>query len=223
MVAHIRGPMVWIALSVFILGSAIQILQFFWLSRKTARSFAVYDPDRENRAGKLSLHQRISDMAHYFGRTVFVTYPLTMTVSTVFHVCLIFLPLFVLGHTELIALSIGHRLPSFPERLSDGLTLIVLLCCTYFFIRRVALARMRAISSVADYLVLALVGVSFLSGYLAYHQIFDYQSTITIHMLSGELMLMAIPFTKMAHMTFFFFNRFMVIHEHTLGRGERVW
>lgn len=223
MVALIRGPMVWIALIVFILGTAAQILQFFLLSRKTTRPFTMFDPMCVKRGGKPSLHERMGNMARYFRKTVFATYPLTMTVSTVFHVCLILLPLFVLGHNQLIELSTGRRLPSFPERLSDSLTLVVLLCCIFFLVRRVVLARMRAISSLADYLVLALVIVSFSSGYLAYHQIFNYQSTITIHMLSGELMLMAIPFTKLTHMIFFFFNRFMVINEHTLGRGERVW
>jgi hypothetical protein len=71
---------------------------------------------------------------------------------------------------------------------------------------------------------LALASVPFLSGFLAYHQIFDYPTMIMIHMLSGELMLMAIPFTKLSHMIFFFFNRFYVVNEHTLGgRGKRVW
>ena len=146
-----------------------------------------------------------------------------MAVSTLFHVCLMLLPLFLLGHNELIELSIGMRLPSFPEYISDDFTLIVLFCCAFFLIRRVALARVRAISDLSDYLVLILATMPFLSGFLAYHQIFDYHTMIIVHMISGELMLVAIPFTKLAHMTFFFFNRFLVANEHTLGSGRRVW
>lgn len=223
MFAYIRGPMVWIALIVFIVGTAAQILHFFLLSRKTAWPFTVSDLSRENRVRKRPFDERMIEISRHFRKTVFATYPLTMAVSTLFHVCLLLLPLFVMGHNELVELFIGVSLPSFPEHLSDGLTLIILFCCAFFLIRRVALARMRAISSLADYLVLALATVPFLSGFLAYHQIFDYRSMIMIHMVSGELMLIAIPFTKLTHMTFFFFNRFLVINEHTLGRGERVW
>jgi nitrate reductase gamma subunit len=81
----------------------------------------------------------------------------------------------------------------------------------------------RAITSFYDYLVLALATVPFLSGFLAFHQIFDYRTVMIVHMLSGELMLMAIPFTKLTHMIFFFLNRFLVVNEHTIGRGSRAW
>ena len=42
-------------------------------------------------------------------------------------------------------------------------------------------------------------------------------------MLTGELMLIAIPFTKIYHMVFFFIGRFVLIHQHTLGKGSRTW
>jgi nitrate reductase gamma subunit len=172
---------------------------------------------------KKPVFKRIAGVARQLRDTVYATHPLTMAVSTMFHGCLVLLPLFVLAHNEMIWFSIGVNLPSLPEYVSDGLTLIVLGCCGFFLIRRVALARMRAISSLADYLILILATTPFLSGFLAYHQFFDYPTMIMVHMLSGELMLMAIPFTKLAHMIFFFFNRFFVISEHTLGRGKRVW
>ena len=221
MVNYIRGPMVWIALLVFVFGSVYQIHRFFLLSRKTANP--VLSRPQTRTVPKPSFSKRKDEMLRWLRTTVFGVYPITMTVSTVFHVCLVLLPLFLLGHNELIKLSIGVSLPSFSDRITDRLTLLVLFCSAFFLIRRMALARMRAISSFTDYLVLALAAAPFLSGFLAYHQIFDYRSMIVIHMVSGELMLMTIPFTKLAHMTFFFFNRFWVIHEHTLGRGERVW
>jgi nitrate reductase gamma subunit len=223
MVAFIRGPMVWVALLVFVLGSAFQILRFFLLSRKATLSVHIPDLPRERKLRKQPFSERIAAIVHQLKPTVFAIHPLTMAVSTLFHLCLMLLPLFLLGHNELIELSIGMRLPSFPEYISDGFTLIVLFCCAFFLIRRVALARVRAISALSDYLVLALATVPFLSGFLAYHQIFDYHTMIIVHMISGELMLVAIPFTKLTHMTFFFFNRFLVVNEHTLGSGRRVW
>jgi nitrate reductase gamma subunit len=47
---------------------------------------------------------------------------------------------------------------------------------------------------------------------------------ILLHMLAGEIMLMAIPFTKLVHMPFFFINRFLLVHENTFGAGgSRIW
>jgi nitrate reductase gamma subunit len=223
MLAYVRGPMVWIALLVFVLGTAVQILRFFLLTRKAALSVSVPTQLQKKPARKKPAFERMTDIVYQLKDTVFAVHPLTMAVSTLFHVCLVLLPLFVMAHNEMIELVIGVSLPSLSEGLSDGLTLIVLFCCVFFLIRRVSLARMRAISSLADYMVLALATIPFLSGFLAYHQIFDYQTMMIVHMLSGELMLIIIPFTKLVHMIFFFFNRFLVINEHTLGRGKRVW
>jgi len=223
MVAYIRGPMVWVAILVFVSGSVFQFVRFFLLSRKAALSESVPALPRDAHPRKQPFLVRIAETMHPLRHTVFNTYPLTMAVSSLFHVCLFILPLFLLGHNVLVELALGISLPSFPEYITDGMTLVVLFCCAFFLIRRVALARVRAISDLSDYLVLALATVPFLSGFLAFHQIFDYQMVMIVHMISGELMLMAIPFTKLTHMIFFFFNRFLVINEHTLGRGRRIW
>jgi len=224
MLAYVRGPMVWIALIVFVSGSAYQILRLFLLSRKAGPVVGrVPASPGANRARNRPIVDRLTRIRNRIGLTVFGTYPITATVSTVFHVSIFLTPLFLLGHNVLIELSLGVSLPSFPEAVSDGLTLVVILCCAFFLARRMVVPKVRVISSFSDYLVLGLAGVPFLSGFLAYHQIYDYQTVMLVHMISGELMLIAIPFTKLTHMTFFFFNRFLVVNEHTLGSGKRIW
>ena len=53
---------------------------------------------------------------------------------------------------------------------------------------------------------------------------FDYDTVIVLHILAGEIMLMAVPFTKLVHMPYFFINRFVLVHENTLGAGgNRTW
>lgn len=219
----LRGPFVWASLILFIIGTIFQIFRFYSLSRKAGPSPRVplLKPVREEKKG--FFRGRIAAILKKAGQTVLAVHPIPITVSTVFHLCLVFVPLFVLGHNDLIELTLGFRLPSVSEQFSDLLTLIVLLCCAFFLFRRIFLSRVRAITTFYDYLVLALAAAPFLSGFLAFHQIFDYKTVMTIHMLSGELMLVAIPFTKLTHMIFFFFNRFLVINEHTLGRGSRAW
>jgi hypothetical protein len=81
----------------------------------------------------------------------------------------------------------------------------------------------RIISTAYDYLVLGITVAPFLTGFFAYHLWFDYKTVITIHMLVGELMLIAIPFTKIGHMVFFFFVRILIGSEYSFGRGSREW
>lgn len=220
----VRGPLVWISLIVFVLGTIVQILRFFSLSRKIGISPHVPSLPPKKKGGQTnSLIDFVVGFLSETKNTVLAVHPVMITVSTIFHIGLVFIPLFLLGHNELIELTLGISLPSVAESTSDMLTIVVLACCAFFLYRRIFLARVRAITSFYDYLVLALATVPFLTGFLAYHQIFDYRTIMIIHMLSGELMLMAIPFTKLTHMIFFFLNRFLVVNEHTLGKGSRAW
>lgn len=233
MYALARGPLVCVCLSIFVTGTAYQFFRFFLLSRKVKSYHQVYPPENRAAVRQVSVFGLTFDSflkRHFktpavtiFQNNVFTAHPVTIGISALYHACLLICPLFLMGHNELIELSLGARLPSFSDKTSDMLSVIVLFGALYFLIRRMALSRLRAISSYADYLVLAIATLPFLTGFLAYHQIFDYQSVMLIHMLSGELMLAAIPFTKLSHMFFFFFNRFLVINEHTVGRGSRVW
>jgi nitrate reductase gamma subunit len=155
--------------------------------------------------------------------TVLSKSPVTILVSVVFHLCLFMAPLFLFAHQMLIKRSMGFGLFSFPDPATHLMTILFLLCACFFLIRRTLLARVRMITSIGDYLILVLTSLPFLTGILAYYQFYDYRTMMVLHMLSGELMLMTAPFTKVFHMVFFFMGRFVLINQHTLGRGSRVW
>ena len=93
------------------------------------------------------------------------------------------------------------------------------LCALFLFGRRLFLARVRIITTAYDYLVLLIAIAPFLTGYLAYHQWFDYSTVMTLHVLSGEAMLITLPFTKLGHMLFFFLYRFLIGSEYSFARG----
>jgi nitrate reductase gamma subunit len=95
-----------------------------------------------------------------------------------------------------------------PERTADAMTLIVVFCIVFFLLRRFIAPEVRYVTSASDYIILGTVAAPFISGYLAFHQVFfDYRFMVNIHILSGEVMLMAIPFTRLSHMLFFWFTR----------------
>lgn len=143
--------------------------------------------------------------------------------TSVFHVFLIGVPLLLLGHNMLLSQSWGLSLWSLPESITDVLTVVVIVCAAFFLGRRLFLARVRAITTAYDYLVLLIAVAPFLTGYFAYHQWFDYRTVMTIHILSGGVMLITIPFTKLGHMLFFFLYRFLIGSEYSFARGARAW
>jgi nitrate reductase gamma subunit len=215
--------MVWVSLTAFFLGTIFQVFRLLSLSRKLSPWPNVPLPPPEKGISQKPSFKWIDRLLQQVRHTVLAVHPVTMTISTIFHLGLVLVPLFLLGHNELISLALGVSLPSLAESTSDALTCGVLLCCAFFLFRRIFLRQVRSITTLSDFLVLALATVPFLSGFLAFHQIGPYRTTMIVHMLSGELMLIAIPFSKLTHMIFFFFSRFLVVNEHTLGKGSRAW
>lgn len=221
MVDFVQGPMISIALVIFVLGSVFQLIQFFRLTRKKQWAhppISVEIKPQKKTAGKI-LFSCLSSL----NGTLWKTDPLLMAITSVFHLLLIITPLFLLGHNTLIQISCGWSLISLPESLSDGLTLIVLGCGVYFIGRRLFLARVRAITTLYDYVVLMIAVAPFLTGFLAYHQWFHYETVMMLHILTGFIMLISIPFTKLGHMLFFFLYRFFIVGEYSFLRGSRTW
>ncbi len=219
MVDFIQGQLVSIAFVIFILGLIFQFSQFFKLTKKKEWIYPPGEVKREKKtAGKWVTFCLVS-----LNGTLWKTDPLITIVTSVFHVFLILAPLFLLGHNILLNQSWGLSLWSLPEFITDMLTLVVLICVAFFLGRRLFLSRVRVISSLYDYAILLIAAAPFLTGYLAYHQWFNYDTVMTVHILAGEVMLITIPFTKLGHMLFFFLYRFFIGNEYSFARGERTW
>jgi len=220
----IRGPLVWVAFLVFIFGTAYQVYRFYQLSRPKERyrlripfGKPPKDPDEAPDEPTLTWWQQMR-------LSVVGVNPVMVSVTTLFHLALVITPFFVLGHNVLLDLAWQISLPSLPEAVADGLTIVVIAGGVFFLLRRIFLARVRAISTVYDYVVLLIATTPFITGFLAYHHFFDYDTVILLHILAGEIMLMAVPFTKLVHVPYFFINRFVLVHENTLGAGgSRTW
>ncbi len=221
-----RGPFVWLSIAIFFFGSAAMTIRFYRLthplkSRMNLESLSLKTRFLKRETKKSSV--KLIAVIQWLGNSVLASQPILISVSILFHLLLFIIPLSLLAHNHLLERSVGLSLGSLPVPVSDFLTSLFLICCLFFLSRRLFLKRVRVISSLSDYMILALVITPFLSGYLAYHQIVNYQFIMTIHMLSGELMLIAAPFTKIFHMFFFFVGRFSLLNEHTLGSGSRRW
>lgn len=218
-----RGPFVWIAMLVFLCGIAMRARQLFSLTQKKERVFCPARPAGEERLRLPTPDEQKIDRIVAFQNWLIGKNPIMAIVSFIFHSCLFIAPLFALGHSLLVYESWRVTPPSLPDGLIDILTIVLLACVFFFLIRRMLIPRVQAISTAYDYVVLFLTAVPFLTGFFAYHQWFDYKTVITLHMLAGEAMLIAIPFSKIGHMVFFFFVRILVGSESSFWRGSRKW
>jgi nitrate reductase gamma subunit len=147
-----------------------------------------------------------------------------MTVTAfIFHICLFVVPILLSAHVILFKESWDISWWWLPDAVSEFMTWMVIGCCLFFMGRRVMLPQVRYLTSVSDFLVLAAVAVPFISGLWAYHQWIAWQSVMLIHMASGEILLMLIPFTKLSHMLFFPFTRGYIGSEFGGVRHAKDW
>ncbi|MFH1156370.1 MAG: hypothetical protein V1793_21390 [Pseudomonadota bacterium] len=216
-----RGPFVWLSLLIGFLGSVV-------MTRRVLAVTSMNTPFRQ-RSGrtpqkKFRLFALLFDgLGTWIRNSVMGSYPGVITVSIVFHVLLFSIPLLLLAHNMLLEDAVGLSLWSMPEEAAESLTQVFLACLGFFLVRRIVSPRVRSITEISDYGVLVMTAAPFVTGLLALHQIGDYKLMLTLHMLSGELMLLMAPFTKVYHMVFFFVGRFILVNEHTLGKGSRTW
>jgi nitrate reductase gamma subunit len=137
----------------------------------------------------------------------------------VFHIGLLLTPLLLRAHNVLWMERWGFQLPSLPEALSDGLTFLVLAAALGILIRRVALPEVRILTTFYDIVVIAIAVAPFATGFVAYHHWGDYNFWLIMHILSGEIWLMAIPFTKLSHFVLFFCSRAQLGMDYGIKRG----
>ena len=218
-----RGPLVWLSISVFVIATALRTLRLVSLLRPNEEVRVVSVPADRETSKRGTFLERSADRLLALRHTILGVSPATVLVSIIFHLCIFVVPLFLLAHNILLKQAIGFSLFSLPEEASNLLTIVFLLCAIFFLLRRIFLQRVRIITTVYDYLVWMVTISPFLTGVLAYHQFYDYRTIIILHMLTGEIMLILIPFTKIFHLSFFFIGRFVIAHEHTIGRGSRSW
>ncbi len=211
----VRGPLVWIALLVFVSGL---LLRLVWMVKTVRRDPTVLPA--------MTLRHSLRSIAHWlipFGSRSMRTRPFFSAMSYAFHLCLLLLPVTVMAHSVEWQQSWGIRWWSLPPRVADGMTLLVILAGVLFLLRRVMSAEVRNVNTPLDLLILLIVLGPFATGFLAYHQWVDYQTIIVLHIVSGALWLITIPFTWLQHMFMFFFSRAFMGSEFGAVRNARDW
>ncbi len=148
------------------------------------------------------------------------------TVSFLFHIGILIVPIFLAAHIVLWEEFLGVNLPAIGQDLADWLTLGTIGCLIVLVGHRMFIRRIRAMSRPIDYILLIMVLLPFASGYLAAHPSANplpWNAMFLIHLLSAEVLFVLIPFTKLAHIVLYFFDRISAVHwQLRPGAGDKV-
>jgi nitrate reductase gamma subunit len=212
----VAGPLAWVAFIVFVGGCLFRLIRLIQQVNEKERFIYSY----------MSWKYSLRSIGHWI--TPFATEnmrrnPFMTIVTFAFHICLLLTPIFLLSHIVLVDEGWGLSWWALPDGLADLMTLVVIGSCVFFMVRRQVRPEVQYVTSVSDYVILAIVAAPFLTGLFAYHQWLDYRLMLVLHILSGEIMLMAIPFTRLSHMVLSPLTRAYMGSEFGGVRKARDW
>ena len=188
--AFVEGPLLWVVFLGFLIGMGSRLFLFFW-------GLVKGDPPGKQRAGSTwALLGRALLPFHL----ATIKKPFYAALLYVFHGSLIVVPIWYSGHIVLWEESrLEWSWPAIPDAWADGLTLLVLGIFVFFIVRRLILRKIRHAATWPDVLIILLTALPFLTGYLQAHGRLDHvpffsEHLATIHILSGEAMILMIIF-----------------------------
>lgn len=216
MYEFVTGPLAWVAFTVFFVGLFWRLV---WYVRGLDWQLDRVTYGRNTAYGIRGALRSIVRWLIPYGTHSWRYYALFTVLVFVFHIGLLVTPIFLLGHNLLLQQWWGFHLPSLPEGLSDAMTVAVMVAALLILLRRVTLPEVRILTSFYDILVIAIAVAPFMTGFLAYHQVGDYKFWLIAHILCGEIMLVAIPLTKLSHFLLFFLSRAQLGMDFGIKRG----
>ncbi len=216
MYAFLTGFMFWLSLAVFGLGVIVRTFLYVkglkWnLDRVAYKAYPL--------AGFKGALRSVWKWLLPFGTQGWRKQPLMTIIFFGFHIGAVAVPLFLLAHNLILRQKLGFSLPTLDQGAADVLTWVVLISALFLVLRRIALPEVRILTTWYDYLILLIAVTPFLTGLLARYELGGSSFWLLAHILSGEILLMAIPFTKLSHAFLFFASRAQLGMDYGIKRG----
>lgn len=223
----IRGPVMTGTFILFTVCLVYRVVQFFLATFRLPPKTTANGTGKTLRFGFRNYirsgPKKLRKIRTHYRNSIFGMMPLTVWLTVAYHAVIVAAIFFAEGHNVLLDLSWGFSFSSIPEKTMDVLTVFVIVVSIYYLIRRAFSSKMRFPLIIRDYVAILATAAPFVTGFMAYHQWFEYRTVIICHMISGQLMLIALLYTKLGHMIFFFFGRVSLRGELNLLRGSRAW
>lgn len=216
MYQFVTGPLLWLSFAIFFIGCIYRIVQYIrglnWQADRVAYT-------EHFSYGMKGAARSIVFWLFPFGTQSWRVNPFFTVVFFVFHAGLLITPVFLVAHNIILRERWGFSLWTLPGPVADFLTIAVLVAAVFIILRRIALSEVRILTTGYDLVVLAIAVAPFITGFIAHQVASGYQFWLILHILCGELMLVAIPFTKLSHFVLFFMSRAQLGMDYGIKRG----
>jgi nitrate reductase gamma subunit len=212
----VSGPLAWLAFILFFGGCLYRLVRLFMLVKEKEPFIFTY----------MSWKYSLRSIFHWiipFGTVNWRRHPVLTVVTFVFHIGLVIAPIFLLAHVILLDEAVNLSWWALPDAWADVLTVVVIIGCVFFLVRRLTQPEVKFVTSASDFVILTIVAAPFITGFIAYHQWIDYPVMMVLHVVAGEVLLVAIPFTRLSHMLFSPFTRAYMGSEFGKVRHARDW
>lgn len=212
----LTGPLLWLSFSIFFIGLIVRVVWYIrglnWQLDRVAYTEYVAP------GIKGALRSIISWLLP-FGTRRWKTRPAMTVLFFVFHIGIVFTPIFLLAHSIILRERWGISWYTLPGSVADTLTIAVIVCAVFLALRRIAFSEVRILTSAYDYLLLAITVAPFVTGFLASQKVAGYQFWLYAHIITGQIMLISIPLTKLSHIVLFFLSRAQLGMDYGIKRG----
>jgi nitrate reductase gamma subunit len=132
-----------------------------------------------------------------------------ITASYIFHVGLLVVVFFFIPHTQLFRDVFGWWWGGWPNYIIDFFTVLSIAAMMYTLVQRFTNPARRILSRMSDYLAWVVTFLPLVTGYMAFHRLGpDYTTMLALHILSVELLMVALPISKLSHTVTFFLARY---------------
>jgi nitrate reductase gamma subunit len=188
----VRGPGLNLALAVLVLGVLWRLVEIYGLGRKKDLSAPRSTPGA---SGWATIARRSVPPPG-----MLKTSPVSYIGGYVFHVGLALVVFLFAPHIALITALVGAAWPALPSQAIHLTSVVTMAAMVAVLVDRITKIPKRYLSTLGDWFTWTLTFLPLLTGWLAVqHLLLPYTLMLAVHILSVELLLVFLPFTKLFH------------------------
>jgi nitrate reductase gamma subunit len=188
----LRGPGLAIAIGIFVVGVLWRLLEVFLLGRRKDVA-----PPR-HAAGASGLHTVLRRSLPPHGQLRRT--PVNYIAGYVFHIGLGLIVFFGIPHILLIEGLIGVSWPGLPSGVIELVTVLTMAAMIVLLVHRMTDPVKRFLSGFSDWFGWTVTFLPVLTGWMAVqHLLLPYTTMLALHVLTAEILLVVLPFSKLFH------------------------
>lgn len=188
----VRGPGLDIAVGIFLLGVLWRLIEIYTLGRR--KDLAA----PRHAAGASGLHTVFRRSLAPPG--MLKRSPVSYIGGYIFHIGLAIIVFLGAPHILLITNLTGLSWPGLPSQLIDLVAVVTMAAMVVMLVDRINKPAKRFLSTFEDWFTWAVTFLPVLTGWLAVqHLLLPYTTMLALHILSAEILLIVLPFTKLFH------------------------